>query len=253
LKRTFNALWPERAVFWPEIGTTDSYQRQRESKNQPLLGSLSPASVPVENNVYQAGFDASWELDVFGGTRRATEAARAEIAAAEFNQRSTYMTLLAEVARNYVQARGYQQQLGIAQENIEAQEQSLAITQRRFTNGLAPNLDVQQAQTLLSTTCSEIPSLESDLESTVHRLGVLLAQPPGALSEELASSAPIPAAAPKVPVGLPSQLLQRLGMRFNEPQPFINAARNLCKDVSSVGITQLVGLIDRITGLVSEC
>jgi outer membrane protein, multidrug efflux system len=94
------------ADLWPTLGTSASYQRQRQSKNQPIIGAFDlPANVPFENNIYQAGFDASWEVDVFGGTRRATEAARAEVAAAEFGRRDTLVTLLAEVARNYVEAR----------------------------------------------------------------------------------------------------------------------------------------------------
>jgi outer membrane protein TolC len=108
---------------WPSVETSGSYARQRESKNQPILGALPlPAGVPFENNVYQAGFDAAWEMDVFGGTRRATEAAKAEVAAAEFGRRDTLVTLLAEVARHYVEARGYQRQLAITHDNITAQE-----------------------------------------------------------------------------------------------------------------------------------
>jgi NodT family efflux transporter outer membrane factor (OMF) lipoprotein len=198
------------ADLWPTVGTSASYERQLQSKNQPIIGALPlPASVPFENNVYQAGFDASWEIDVFGGKRRATEAAKAEVAAAEFGRRDTLVTLLGEAARNYVEARGYQRQLTIARQNITAQEEDLAITQDRFKHGLSSDLDVQQAATLLATTRSQIPTLEMNLQTSIHRLGVLLAQPPGALLEELSTVAPIPAAPPEVPVGLPSELLLR--------------------------------------------
>src|SRR5882724_2971744 len=198
------------ADLWPTVGTSASYERQRQSKNQPIIGGFPlPKSLPFENDVYQAGFDASWEIDVFGGTRRATEAAKAEVAGAEFGRRDTLVTLLGEVARNYIEARGYQRQLAIARQNIRAQEESLAITQTRFTNGLVPNLDVQQAATLLATTRAEIPKLETALQTSIHRLGVLLAQPPGALLTELSTVAPIPTPPPEVPVGLPSDLLLR--------------------------------------------
>jgi NodT family efflux transporter outer membrane factor (OMF) lipoprotein len=194
----------------PTVGTSGSYARQRQSQNQPLIGALPlPAGIPFENNVYQAGFDAAWELDVFGGTRRAAEAGRAEVAAAEFGRRGTLVTLLAEVGRNYVELRGRQRRLVIATENIRAEEESLAIARDRFQNGLTSDLDVQQAATLLAATRAEIPTIETGIQACIHRLGVLLGQPPGALSAELSPAAPIPGAPPVVPVGLPSALLLR--------------------------------------------
>ncbi|MDR3377161.1 MAG: efflux transporter outer membrane subunit [Verrucomicrobiae bacterium] len=199
------------ADFWPTVDATGSYARQRESKNQPLVGPGDhlPAGIPFENSSYQSGFDASWELDVFGGTRRATESARAQVAATQFGEREVLVTLLGEVARNYVEARGYQRRLEIARDNIRAQEQSLAIVQNRFTNGLTSNLDVQQASTVLANTRAVVPALETALEASIHRLGVLLGQTPESLETELAAVAPIPAAPPVVPVGLPSELLLR--------------------------------------------
>jgi NodT family efflux transporter outer membrane factor (OMF) lipoprotein len=198
------------ADLWPTVGASGSYQRQQQSMNQPVLGAIPlPGNIPFENNVYQAGFDASWEIDVFGGTRRAAEAAKAEVAAAEFGRRDTLVTLLSEVARNYVEARGYQRQLAIARENIKAQEDDFALTQNRYNHGLTSDLDVQQAATLLATTRAEVPSLETAQQTSIHHLGVLLGQPPGTLLAELSAAAPIPAAPPEVPVGLPSELLQR--------------------------------------------
>jgi NodT family efflux transporter outer membrane factor (OMF) lipoprotein len=195
---------------WPSAGASGSYTRQQQSKNQPIIGEFPlPANLPFQNNVYQAGFDASWELDVFGAARRANQAAGAEVAAAEFSRRDTLVTLLGEVARNYVDARGSQRRLAIAHQNITAQEEDLAITQDRFQHGLTSDLDVQQAATLLSTTRAEIPSLESALQISIHQLGMLLGQPPGALLTEMSTVAPIPAAPPEVPVGLPSDLLLR--------------------------------------------
>lgn len=195
---------------WPTVDGGSSYSRTRVSKHLPVLNYLPvPSGTPYENNFYQAGFDASWEIDVFGGQRRATESAQAQEAAAEFGERDVLVSLLGEVAVNYVQARGYQRQLEIAHENIQAQERVLAITQNRYTNGLANNLDVQQAATLLATTRADLPTLETGLEASIHRLGVLLGQPPEALQNELRTVAPIPTAPPKVPVGLPSELLLR--------------------------------------------
>ena len=199
------------ADFWPTIDGSGSYARQRESKNEPLLGPGDhlPPGIPFENSFYQSGFDASWEIDVFGGTRRATESARAQVAATQFGEREVLVTLLGEVARNYVEACGYQRRLEIARDNIRAQEQSLAIVQNRFTNGLTSDLDVQQASTVLATTRAVVPALETALAASINRLGVLLGQTPEALQIELTTVAPIPAAPPVVPVGLPSELLLR--------------------------------------------
>jgi len=217
---------------WPTVDASGSYARQRQSKNQPVLSSLPmPPGVPFENNVYQAGFDASWEVDVFGGKRRGVESAKAQVAAAQFGERDVLVTLLGEVARNYVEARGYQRRLEIAHENIQAQARVLAITQNRFTNGLATDLDVQQAATLLATTRANVPTLETALEASIHRLGVLLGQPPEALQTELSTAAPIPAAPPTVPVGLPSELLLR--------RPDVRLAeRQLAAATANIGVAK---------------
>lgn len=198
------------ADLWPSVGSSGSYERQLQSKHQPILGAIPlPANVPFENNVYQAGFDASWEIDVFGGTRRAVEAAKTGAAAAEYGRRAALVSLLGEVARYYVEARGFQQRLAIARQNIEAQQVIVALARSRFKGGLTSELDVQQAAALLATTEAQVPALETSFKEAAHRLGVLLGQPPGALLAELSKEAPIPDALPGVPVGLPSELLQR--------------------------------------------
>ena len=192
------------ADLWPTVDSASSFKRIGMSKNLP-----TPKGFPRALSLYQAGFDASWELDVFGGTRRNTEAARAEVSGAEFGQRAALVTLLGEVANNYVEVRGLQRRLDITRENIKAQEDALAITQSRFTNGLTGDLDVKQSTTILATTRAEIPALETALQTAIHRLDVLLGQQPGALLAELSTSASFPVAAPEVPVGLPSELLLR--------------------------------------------
>jgi NodT family efflux transporter outer membrane factor (OMF) lipoprotein len=220
------------ADFWPTIDGSGSYARNRQSEHQPVLGSLPmPAGVPFENDVYQAGFDASWEIDVFGGKRRTTESAKAQVAAAQFGEHEVLVTLLGEVARNYVEARGYQRRLEIARDNIRAQEQSLAIVQNRFTNGLTSDLDVQQASTVLATTRASVPTLETAIQASIHRLGVLLGQTPESLETELAAVAPIPAAPPVVPVGLPSELLLR--------RPDVaQAERQLAAATANIGVAK---------------
>jgi multidrug efflux system outer membrane protein len=217
---------------WPTVDASGSYTHQRVSQNQPYFVDLPPSfNIPLENDAYQSGFDASWEVDVFGGQRRAAESAKAQVTAAEFGERDVLVSLLGDVAVNYVEARGYQRQIEIANENLQAQEQSLAITQRRFEHGLVSNLDVQQAATLLATTRATVPTLETSLQASIHRLGVLLGQPPEALQTELSTVAPIPAAPPEVPVGLPSELLLR--------RPDVaQAERRLASATANIGVAK---------------
>jgi NodT family efflux transporter outer membrane factor (OMF) lipoprotein len=159
------------------------------------------------------------------------EAAKAQLSTAEFGRRDVLVTLLGEVARNYVDLRGCQKRLAIANQNIEAQENSLAITQNRFTNGLATDLDVQQAKTVLATTRAEVPTLEGAIQTTTHRIEVLLGQQPGTLQTELAEAAPIPAQPPQVPVGLPSELLLR--------RPDVSRAeRQLAAATANIGVAK---------------
>jgi NodT family efflux transporter outer membrane factor (OMF) lipoprotein len=191
---------------WPSVGTSGSYSRNRYGFNNfPPL----PPGTPLDYNLYNAGFDATWEIDIFGGTRRTVEAANAEIGAAEFGQRDVLVSLLAEVARNYIGARGYQQRLAITLQNIQVQQEILDLTSNRFENGLSSDLDVQQATALLNTTEAEVPTLKTGFDQSVHHLALLLGQPPGALMDEMSTEKPIPLTPPAVPVGLPSDLLQR--------------------------------------------
>ncbi len=162
-----------------------------------------------QSNFYQAGFDASWELDVFGGIRRGIEAADAEVEATVEARRDVLVTLLAEVARNYVDVRGLQAQIGVARQNLEAQKKTLELTQARLQAGRAAELDVVRAQAQVSTTASLIPLLDARRIQATHRLAVLLGREPGSLREELLKAAAIPAPPPEVPVGLPSDLLRR--------------------------------------------
>jgi NodT family efflux transporter outer membrane factor (OMF) lipoprotein len=188
------------------VDASGLYNYNRLSRNYflPL-----PAGTPLTYNWYQAGFDSSWELDVFGGTRRNIQAANADIAAAEFSRRDVLVTLLAELARNYFEICSAQQRLAIAHDNIDAQQRLVALTTQQYRAGVTSQLDVEQASALLADTEATVPSLETARDSSIHRIGVLLADPPGALVAELMQSNAIPPPPPRVPVGLPSELLQR--------------------------------------------
>ena len=190
---------------WPSVETSASYSRSRRSQGISII----PPKARLKRNLYQAGFDASWEIDLFGGKRRAIEAARADIDAAVENRRDVLVTLLAEVARNYIEVRGLQRRLEIVRNNVRVQQETIDITRARFEAGLSSEMDAVQAEALLATTQSQIPTLESSTKQTIHRIGILLGQKPDALQAELTKGAPIPSAPAMVPVGLPSGLLRR--------------------------------------------
>jgi NodT family efflux transporter outer membrane factor (OMF) lipoprotein len=158
---------------------------------------------------YQAGFDAAWELDLFGGTRRSIEAATANLEAAVDARLNVLVTLTAEVAANYINLRSFQEQITIAERNLKAQLHSADLTRQRFEGGFVSGLDVANAQAQVATTATQIPVLEQAAQQAIYGLSVLLGREPGALLAELAPSAPIPAGSPNVPVGVPSELLRR--------------------------------------------
>jgi outer membrane protein, multidrug efflux system len=222
-----------RAGLLPSIDASGYYTRQRYSANTPF--GFFPQLLPRDENIYEAGFDASWELDVFGGIRRGVEASKAGLAASIENSRDVRVTLLAEVARDYVAVRTLEYRLQIAKANLRDQNDSLNLAQARFEQGFAPELDVFQARSLLETTQAQVPELESELAQTVHRLGVLLGREPDALQAELSDIAPIPgiadpdAMAVRIPAGLPSDLLRR--------RPDIRAAeREVAAATARVGV-----------------
>ncbi|MGE0683503.1 MAG: efflux transporter outer membrane subunit [Candidatus Binatia bacterium] len=205
---------------WPSLNVLGSYTRSRRSENvistpSNISGGGSDGSsgnvfgFSGEQDFFQSSFDASWELDVFGRVRWSVEAAEANIAAAEESRGDVLVTLLADVARNYVELRGFQYRLTIAQENIAAQGESLEIARVRFQAGVTSELDAAEALSLLASTRAQVPPLENGVQRAIHRLGVLLGQAPATLLEELSPQTPIPQAALTGDIGLPSDLLRR--------------------------------------------
>jgi NodT family efflux transporter outer membrane factor (OMF) lipoprotein len=163
----------------------------------------------VVSNTYDAGFDAGWEIDIFGGIRRSIEAADADLQAAIEDRRDVLVTLTAEVARNYIELRTFQQQIEIARQNLATQEHSARLTRQRFEGGFVSGLDVATATAQVATTAAQIPFLESAARQSIYALSILLGLEPAELAPELTAPSPIPAAPPAVPVGLPSDLLRR--------------------------------------------
>ncbi len=160
-------------------------------------------------DTFSTGLDASWELDIFGGVRRTLEASDAQIQVSEDSYRDVLVSLLAEVATDYVQLRSYQSRLSVAEANLASQEETLKITRWRYQAGLTTQLDVQKAKSNLEQTRSSIPSLHSDIKQTLNALSVLLGGFPGTLDTELSTYRPIPTPPDKITVGIPADLLRR--------------------------------------------
>ena len=197
---------------WPRLDTTGSYARSRSSENafsSSAGGDSRSFGADGARDLFRAGFDASWEVDVFGGVRRRVEAADANVAASVEERRNALVILLGDVARNYIELRGFQRRLAVARSNLQAQQETLDLTRVRFEAGLSSDFEVAQSEGQVNTTAAQIPALESALKGSVHRLDVLLGQQPGALWTELSNEAPVPALPPQAHVGMPAELLRR--------------------------------------------
>lgn len=177
-------------------------------------------------NLFATGFDAGWELDIFGGVHRSVEAARADLAAGEEDLRDVMVSLLGEVATNYLEVRTYQGRLRTANENIAFQADSLQLADWRNQAGLSDELAIQQARYNLAATRAQLPALRVGLEGSLNRLAVLTGAAPGQLHELLQEPAPIPAAPLAVTVGVPAETLrQRPDLRRAEQQLAAATAR----------------------------
>jgi len=158
---------------------------------------------------FSSGFDAGWEADFFGGIRRSIEAADASVEASQESLRDTLVSLVAEVAINYVEVRQFQRQLSIAENNLNIQQDSLRLAEQRFGAGLTSRFDVDQARYIVADTRSRIPVLQTLLAQAKNRLAVLLGENPGVLANELKQPAPIPVGPAQLAVGIPADALRR--------------------------------------------
>ena len=209
------------ALGQPSVGASGLAGRQRASENG-LLSSLAgasggaahgaPAPPPPSpwGDLFEVGFDASWELDLWGKVRRGVEAADASVLAAEQARGDAAVSLTAEVARTYLQLRGARLQEAIAHADIDDQRRLLALTESRARSGFTAQADVVRQQAQLAALEAELPPIAQEIDREENALALLLALPPGALHERMGAAsgelAPLP---PEVPVGLPGDLLRR--------------------------------------------
>ncbi len=209
-----------RADRFPTIDTDASVTK---------IGSSEKTGPGGESDLYATGFDASWEVDIFGGKRRAVESAQASVEAQEEALSDTLVTLVAEVALNYMEIRSFQARLEAAVKNQKAQEETYQIVKDRLASGLTTALTLEQAKYNLESTKAEIPSLRTGIEQGKNNLAVLLGEFPGALSEELEEYRAIPVTPVEVAVGLPAELLRR--------RPDVRRAeRELAAQTARVGV-----------------
>lgn len=200
-----------RASYRQAVGTllpnvTGSASATR-ADNGSNVSSGGDVTVQGPYSQYQAGLDASWELDLFGANRRAVEAARYGLDAAQEDLRATLVTLIGDVTSYYAEARAYQARAELARRTAASQRETAALTRKRFEAGQASAMDVANAAGQAASTQADVPVLETGYTEAVHQLSVLTGRPPSALSMRLAGARPIPA--PKLPIatGIPADML----------------------------------------------
>jgi NodT family efflux transporter outer membrane factor (OMF) lipoprotein len=196
----------------PQVTLDPAYARRRISENvkfAPQGGSVANFAPPgSEFDLFSAPLDLSWEMDLWGKTKRAVESAEAEWQASDHDRRAVMLSLVGDVGQAYFLLRALDEQIEIAEKTLALRRDELAIVRSRFEAGLASDLDVSRAEAEAAETAAVLPDLRRQRAQTVHRLSVLLGANPG--ERELAGK-PLRAviAQPEIPVGLPSQLLER--------------------------------------------
>lgn len=203
------------AGLWPGIGLSAGRTRSQ--------------SGAMTQTLYNAGFDANWEIDVFGGVRRGIEAATADTQAVEATLNDTQVSLIAEVVLAYIDLRSNQNRIAIARDNLASQDETLEIAGWRAQAGLVSQLDVEQARSTREQTRAAIPALESGQAAAEHRLAVLAGQMPGALHPRLTEVRPLPAAPAQLASAIPAETLRQ--------RPDVRAAeRTLAAETARIGV-----------------
>ena len=172
-------------------------------------GAPQGLTLPGHANLYSAGFDATWEVDLFGGTRRARESARDTTQAQAWAEHDGEVSLTAEVANDYLTLRALQARITLGQAELERQKGVFNLIGARRRTGFVTNLDVNQQSSVVATAAAQIPQLEAQARGEIHALGVLIGEPPEALAAQLGVPGAIPPPPPTLPTGLPSELLRR--------------------------------------------
>ncbi|MEG3091866.1 efflux transporter outer membrane subunit [Sphingomonas sp. PB1R3] len=244
LKQARSALRLERANQAPNANASATYLHanlpelnlggggeQGSGQGGANGGAASGSGGGTNVDFFNLGFDASWEIDLFGGRRRTVEAARASAAAAEANVADAQVSLSADVAQAYIGLRDAQQRLILARDASKMQRDTLNLTLQRFNNGTASQLEVERLRNQVESTDAQILPLSSSVETYLNALAILIGEAPGTLDQRLTQAAPVPLPPAQVAVGDPTALLQR--------RPDIRAAeRNLAAQTARIGVAE---------------
>jgi len=216
-----------RAGLFPHLEAVPSVTRERDSANRPVNG--APAGHGSTYSTFTIPFDLGYEVDLWGRVRRTTEAARAEEQASADDYESARLSLAAEVASDYFAVRALDAEIALLQTNVEVFKRSLTLTRNRRAGGIATDLDVSQAETVLAATEAQIPAAALERLKLQHALAVLTGQDPSGFA--LASQPQALTGAPIIPPGVPSELLER--------RPDIAAAeRRMAAANARIGLTR---------------
>lgn len=229
-------LASEHAKELPSTGLSAAYLRAHGLTS--ALGA-APDSSSGDTNIYAIGFDATWEIDLFGGHRRAVEGAAASLEGSRANLRDVFVSLSSEVAQAYIQLRDAQERLSLTKRNVEIVEQQLDLIQRRQSAGVASELDVARLANQVDSTRAALQPLEAEVTEQMDKLALLTGNVPGALDQELNAKTAVPLPPTAAPVGDPAGLLRR--------RPDIAAAeRRLAQQTALIG-EDIAALFPKLT------
>jgi NodT family efflux transporter outer membrane factor (OMF) lipoprotein len=227
---------PDLAAAQARLRAARARQLQSEAALGPSVsarGSVSRSKngEVAASNLYSAGFDAGWEIDLFGGKRRGVEAARADQDSAEASLQDAQVSLIAELALNVISLRDAQARLNIARANLAVQQETLQLVAWRVQAGLASAVDSEQARSILAQTQAQIPLLQTSVTEAAYRIEILLGRPPGALGAELAAVHPLPVVPAALALGIPADTLRQ--------RPDVRAAeRTLAAETARIGVAE---------------
>lgn len=230
LRQARASLRGARGALYPSLGVGGSVSRSIGREGGSFVDdSGRVVTTQGDQTRYQAGFDASYEADLFGGTRRSIEAARANAQGAEADLRSAQLTIASEIALNYLDARLAQVQLRVARDNLGSLDETVQIVDWRVQAGLVGSLDLEQSRQLRAQTAANIPNLERSYAAAVNRLAVLLGEAPGAVTPlvDAAAANDIPLA--PAASAIPADVIRR--------RPDVTAAeRSLAAETARIGV-----------------